>query len=48
MATLEWLLAAVLTYMRAQDRRGGECLDAVRALVRANTAVHSQVLVKTG
>lgn len=48
MLALEWLLSAVLTYVRAQYRRGSKSLDAVRTFVRSLTAVHSHMLVETG
>lgn len=48
MTTFEWFFPTMLTYMRAQNGRGCECLGTVRTFVRAFTTVHSQVFVKTG
>lgn len=45
---LEWLLSAVLTYVRAQNRRSSESLDAVRTFVRSLAAVNSHVFVEAG
>ena len=45
---LEWLLPAVLTYVRAQNRRSSEGLDAVRTFVRSLAAVNSHVFVEAG
>lgn len=48
MLAFEWLLSAVLTYVRAQYRRGRERLHAVWTFVRPLSAVYSHVLVEAG
>ena len=48
MSALEWLLAAVLTDMRAQNGRSSEAFDAVRASVGPLSAVNPYVLVEAG
>lgn len=48
MSAFEWLLAAVLTDVRAQNGGSREGLDAVRALVGLLSAVNPHVLVEAG
>lgn len=47
MSAFEWLLAAVLTDMSAQNGRSSEAFHAVRASVWLLSAVNPQVLVET-
>jgi len=48
MSAFEWLLAAVLTDMRAQNGRSREAFDAMWASIGPLSAVNPHVLVEAG